>query len=468
MFDDKNEYITGNNFYTYLNILQLNCEEEELFDAMDLYNEKKIVLPILRSYLHEHTHFIQHNTTPVGYYITLLKNYQIAYLTKISDEMLKSPEFTYPMMWHIQKRKNEEDRFKRPVHFYYYWYLAEIVRLCLVGNKETFGYYLHEVMHEKFYGMFDFLLELEPVLIKLLDSNYNYDRKIDFSNFTNRTISGLRLKAIFESQALLTEYYFDNVADERLIKALDSNISPEHSDYLLPLKLYKELHSFDLSNKNDFLSFKLGFHAICQIILHTPILPFQDKLGMVSIGDIEIEVRITQLFQSKITPPKSLSDYNRYINELTKDNGYKTLKSVSQNIISNRHLIMNNIIVKYISLKKEEIFLSAQKEYLNDTKNFFLFLGGQATPPRFLNFKFRNKKLSLDTDGCADLSYDLLYQYYKELLMGYNANKSHGTITVSPVVELSDQMMDLLKESFVDLFNAVKPKKFPNIILTKH
>ena len=282
----------GNCFYSDLNIIQLECSDEELFDAIDLYNEKKVVLPILKSYMHEHTHFIQYNTTSIGYYLKLLGNYQIAYLSKIADEMLKSPDFIYPMMWHIQMRKNEKDRFKRPIHFYYYWYLAEIVRVYLTGSRETFEYYLQNMMHGEFYGIFDYILELEPELIKIFNSDYQYTkRKItsDSEQFERFRIAALLktiafnqgIRDLFESQALLSEYYFDEVADERLIKALERNkfLSSDSIDYLLPLKFYRDLHSFDLSNKRDFLSFKLGFHAICQIAFHAPILPFQEKMG---------------------------------------------------------------------------------------------------------------------------------------------------------------------------------------------
>lgn len=477
MCKDKNQHITGNNFYTNLNIIQLNCEAEELFEAMDLYNRERIVLPILRAYLHEHTHFIQHNTTPVGYYIKLLKDYQATWLPKITDEMLKSPDFTYPMMWHIQRRRKEDDRFKKPIH-YYYWYLAEMVRLYLVGKEKTFNYYVDNMMKGEFYGIIDFVLELEPELIQLLDQSYDYNGRKFFDNqeqlkkiqlaatLTSFNMGGV-LKSIFESQALLSEYFFDAVADERLEKALNEhNISPRHRNYLFPLILYKNTYSFDLSNKNDFLSFKPGFNAICQIALHAPILPFQDKLGQISIGDIEIDIRFIQmlLLQSKIVPPKSLNDYNRYIDELTEINGYKSLKCISQNIVCSENLIMNNRWMMSCSLKKEMLFLSAQKEYLDNPTNFLQLLSGQATPPSFFHFKFRNKKLFLDEDGFADLLHDLIYQYYKELLMGYNINKFANVITVSPVVEISDDSIEILNIG-IELFNASIPKKLPRMVL---
>lgn len=481
MSQDKGKSGTGNNFYTDVNIIELNCRSEELFDAMDLFNEKRTILPIFRSYLHEHTHFIQHNTTPVGYYLKLLRDYQKIYMPKITDEMLKAPEFTYPMMWHIQKRKNEKDRFKRPIHFYYYWYLAEVVRQYLNGDYETFEYYIHQMAHDEFYGIYDFMLELEPELIKMLHPGYGYrGRKIIITgseeksggNYFDPGFGMPKLNAlndVLESQALLAEYYFDETADERLLKALSKEKIPSwQSDYLYPLITYARKHSFDLSKKEDFLSFKLGFHAICQIVLHAPILPFQDRLGEVLFADIEIELRLAQLLSiSNVSPPKSFDDYDRYIAELIDAAGYKSLESVTQNILVNGDLIMNSRMNSNLMLKKEKLFLSAQKLFRDDKMNFYHLLSGLRTQPGDFGFKFLDKAARIDEAEIVDILNNLIYQYYKELLMGYEMNKSHDVIYVSPVVQVRDQIMELLQES-IDTFNEIQSDRLPKMVLTEH
>lgn len=476
-------YDTGGNcFYSDLNVIKIDCSDEELFCAMDLFNEKKVVLPVLRSFLHEHTHFIQYNTTPVGYYLKLLGSYQMAYLQKIASEMLKSPEFTYPMMLHIQLRKNEKDRFKRPIHFYYYWYLAEVIRVYLTGERETFDYYLQKVMHGEFYGIFDFILELEPELVKILNPAYPYtgrkltamkneEQKNAFktSVLLKNTVMKMGIKDLLESQALLSEYYYDDIADERLLKALEKKeFSSNQVDYLFPLILYRSLYSFDLTNKKDFLRFKLGFHAVCQIALHAPVLPFHDKLGPLHTGDLEIDMRLPYLLNArrKISPPESLGDYDRYIDEMTRQNGYKSLESVSKSIFENREMIQNNIMRKVFRSKQERLFIGAQKIFLKDKSEFYRFLGGTASSPGMFYFKFTGKGPALDEDGVMNFYYDLLYQYYKELLMGYNAKNSPDAIMVSPAVELNRSHMDILKEA-VELFNSTRSKSFPEMVWRK-
>lgn len=480
--DQKMYDVGGNCFYSDLNVIKIDCSDEELFCAMALFYEKKVILPVLRSYLHEHTHFIQYNTTPVGYYLKLLGSYQMAYLPKIADEMLKSPEFTYPMMLHIQQRKNEKDRFKRPVHFYYYWYLAEVIRVYLTGERETFDYYLQKVMHGEFYGIFDFILELEPELVKILNPAYPYTgRKLTAmenkkqkkafktSVFLKNTAMNMGIKDLLESQALLAEYYYDDIADERLLRALERKaFSSNQADYLFPLIFYRNLHSFDLTNKKDFLRFKLGFHAVCQIALHAPVLPFHDKLGPLSIEELEINLRLPHLLNAgrKIAPPESLGDYDRYIDEMTRQNGYKSLGSVSKSIFENRELIRNNIMRKAFRSKQERLFIDAQEIFLKDKSEFYHFLGGMVSSPGMFYFKFSGKGPVLDADGLMNFYYDLVYQYYKELLMGFNAVNSPDAIMVSPVVELRRRDIDLLKET-VEKFNSIRPKPFPEMVWRK-
>lgn len=160
-----------------------------------------------------------------------------------------------------------------------------------------------------------------------------------------------------------------------------------------------------------------------------------------------------------------MGDYNRYVDEMTKQNGYTSLELSSKSIVESRELIMNNVVQKFINDKKEKLLISAQKLYFRNKFNFYLLLSGEATSPGSFYFKFSNKGIVLDEDGLMDLYYDLLYQYYKELLMGYNADRSSNAITVSPVVEMKKQDMEFLNEC-VEKFNGMKSPKFPEMILS--
>lgn len=104
----------------------------------------------------------------------------------------------------------------------------------------------------EFYGIFDYILELEPELIKLLNPAYQYtEREItkgvleQFERFRTAlflkyTAFNQGIKDVFESQALLPDYYFNKIVDERLIKAWNRSTYPSTSiDYLLPLRSIK-------------------------------------------------------------------------------------------------------------------------------------------------------------------------------------------------------------------------------------
>lgn len=264
--------------------------------------------------------------------------------------------------------------------------MAEIVRLILIGDYETLSYYTERMMYGE--GLPDYFMELEQYLNKVLSGETRSCKRkmkkhsdielqrIQLGVFNN-AFSNLNITSAMESQALLSEYYFDEIADEFLIKAIGkSNYQEDQMHYLLPLRLYQEAYSFDLRKKSDFLSFKLGFNAVCQIVFHAPILPFQDEIGPYSLGEIDINARFNELILvPSISPPKSLSNYNRYINELLTERSYILLKKSCGEIFRHQKMILENRFGAITSLckTKEHIFLSAQKRYDKNPINYYYF-----------------------------------------------------------------------------------------------
>lgn len=247
-------------------------------------------------------------------------------------------------------------------------------------------------------------------------------------------------------------------------------MNKEQSKYLLPLSMYQSAYNFDLSNKHDFLSFKLGFNAICQITLNAPILPFQNKHSSHLLFETEINARFMDLinFSKSVSPPKSQDDYCRYIDELTTRKLYKSLESSYSEIEKNKKNIFNNFLTE-ICKEKEYLFLSAQKEYKKNKINYYYFLSGQYTSPRAFCMKYSDNKLDLPINKLLYCFQELQYQYYTELLYGYKANILKNQIIVCPIVELSDYTINNL-QFLVDDFNSILKLKsvlLPKMILTK-
>lgn len=482
--DFSDENIKQSNFFDSESyIIQLNFKREEFFNALDQFNDERAVTPVLRSFLHEHTHFLQYATTSVGYYLKLLRDFQLLQFTQIAQEALNIEKSIYPMMPLIFDIKSKSVRHQKPAHFYYYWVLAEIVRLMLIGDFKTLDYYLKRMMSGN--GLIDYFMELEQYLNKMLSGKFQSNsrglktddkvtlKKLLSSLYTN-FFSGINITSAMESQALLSEYFFDETADEFLMRAIEkSSFKEDQIHYLLPLKLYQSAYSFDLREKSDFLSFKLGFSAICQITFNAPILPFQDKFGSYSLGDIEVNARFNELllFVKAVSPPKSLDDYDRYINELLTERSYISLDNSYKGIRENREIIFNNRFNRLSGLyrEKEQIFLSAQSKYDESKINYYRFMSGQSSSPEMYSIKYSDTKLSLPLSKIGYCLQDLIYQYYEELLYGYESKKSLDYIRVYPVVELSDVTMNLLQDS-VRMFNnglKIRSKLLPQMKLVK-
>lgn len=83
------------------------------------------------------------------------------------------------------------------------------------------------------------------------------------------------------------------------------------------------------------------------------------------------------------------------------------------------------------------------------------------------SIKYSDAKLTLPLEKIEYCVQDLVFKYYTELLYGYEFGRSLKYIIVSPVVELSDDMMELLQCN-VDIFNtglAIKSKLLPQMKL---
>lgn len=188
----------------------------------------------------------------------------------------------------------------------------------------------------------------------------------------------------------------------------------------MPLILYYECYEFDLKNKSDFLSFKLGFHAICQIVLSAPILPFQKRSKHTLLLEIEINTRFLILWNicSKINPPKSKEDYSRYIKELTELMETMPIEYTYKECLENKRYFYNNFIVSVIEDRKEEIFFEAQEKYLNDISSFYQTFELPMMLENVVGIKYNNQQFEGLKEELGYIVIDLMYQYYIELLYG--------------------------------------------------
>ena len=451
-------------------IMSLNCTSDELgkaFEHLDKYGE---TVPVLRDFLHEHAHHIQFATTTVGYYLNLIHNYQFQRLRTCCTYVMQSKEKVYPLFKSILNIKTRQIVNKKAAHHYYYWALGEMIRLNMWGELNTINEYLEYMMQGE--GLHDYYAEMDEALKRLYgipkagNSNFGpasdeLEDMLKVSMF-HQMAASVSLATIIESEALLAEYWYDEVADERLIRLLNrTKMTADEQNYLYPLILYKSVNKLDLIDRNDFLSFKLGFHAICQIVLNSPLLPFQEK--EVFMPEIDVSLKfIMLLFHSEIPLPKTKEDYDGYIEEIVRKFQIKSLKENYNELKQNENLLMNRILFPFTF--KEEVYISAQNIYNLDPLYYYQFLNGKYSKRSMFSIKFTDCDLDYPTDRIMYLLYESLRKYYEELLYGYNYHGSKSQIEVYTPVKLSRQTMEELGD-LVDLYNMGLKVQDPNLPL---
>lgn len=472
--DDEKNYF-DNKYY----VINLKYTKSEVDKALSEFTENKKVTPIIRAILHEHAHYIQSATTSVGYYLKMLDDYQNSHIRDMVNEMIKTNKICYPMINNIVAPEHIRKENKNMTTHYYYWVLAEIVRQMLLGNEETVSYYLDRMMEGA--GYFDYYLELDECLkccyLYIEKQGTEKESIANQDEFLNNIFKvatllqrflGFQISDVLESQALLAEYFYDEVADERLIKYISiKKMDREQKKYCLPLILYYECYEFDLKNKSDFLSFKLGFHAICQIVLSAPILPFQKRSKHTLLLEIEINTRFLILWNicSKINPPKSKEDYSRYIKELTELMETMPIEYTYKECLENKRYFYNNFIVSVIEDRKEEIFFEAQEKYLNDISSFYQTFELPMMLENVVGIKYNNQQFEGLKEELGYIVIDLMYQYYIELLYGYQIKKKNNKskeIFVYPHMKLSNKDMELLQWS-ITIFNEGMQRRNKNL-----
>lgn len=222
--DDEKNYF-DNKYY----VINLKYTKSEVDKALSEFTENKKVTPIIRAILHEHAHYIQSATTSVGYYLKMLDDYQNSHIRDMVNEMIKTNKICYPMINNIVAPEHIRKENKNMTTHYYYWVLAEIVRQMLLGNEETVSYYLDRMMEGA--GYFDYYLELDECLkccyLYIEKQGTEKESIANQDEFLNNIFKvatllqrflGFQISDVLESQALLAEYFYDEVADERLIK----------------------------------------------------------------------------------------------------------------------------------------------------------------------------------------------------------------------------------------------------------
>lgn len=465
-FDEQKNYFDSK--YYVINLKYSKCEVDK---AMAEFFNKKKVTPIIRAILHEHAHYIQCATTEVGYYLKMLDDYQMDHIKNMVNEASKGKLVCYPMMSNIMNNKNTRKKsqaLKDITTHYYYWVLAEIVRQLILGDEKTIAYYLSKMMNGE--GYLDYYLELDEALKCCLYEEKQEEKikaeveeelliKIFTCAYAMQVVANLKISDLLESQALITEYFYDEVADERLIEFLSKKeMGKEIEKYCLPLILYYNCYNLDLKNKSDFLSFKLGYHAICQLVLSAPILPFHRRTKNVSLlFEIEINIRFLVLisFCDKIRLPKSIEEYSRYIKDLVDYLKISPIEDAYKECLDNKRFFYNNLLVLFVEDEKEKIFLKAQEKYKKDNCSFYNAFDLQKLSKENVGIKYSDQAFDPVNNILSPIVIDLVYQYYIELLYGYQIKERKSNskaIFVAPHIELSRDIMEAL-QCVISTFN---------------
>lgn len=464
-------FFDGNSF-----IISLECNAKDFYQ--DFYNLKEnyVSSRLIKSFLHEYTHYIQLSTTTVGYYLKLLKNYQqIRMMLCCTDVLNTRPKKLYPLFYNIMDLKNSRTKNKKASYQYYYWVLSEIVRLFILGDSDTLSYYQHYMMDGM--GFLDYFLELDEELKRFYQLEPDSFKYSEFSDevkdkmslgFMLSEMSNISIASLIESEALLSEYYFDEVADERLLSLLKmEHLGKEECNYFLPLILYRSTYGFDLKCRKDFSRFKLGFHGICQIVLHSPILPFQGGKKEKGMVDIELNAKFMMLLLFReVEPPELESDYVRYLHELEKRFQFITMDE-SYSYISNYG---RNIMSKFSETCtiKEIIFVNAQKKYNDDPLNYYKYLSSLYFEIDAFYLTFRDRDLESSFLNIDLLFSNLVEQYFRELMYGYSLKNSSKNILVKTPVKVTKRTLVNLEycaKKFNKILSTSFLDKFPQMII---
>ena len=420
-------------FDSFVYQIDLACTKEELNESFMLHETEGILSPPLRSLLHEHCHLIQYATTIFGYYMNLVETFQRNAMVSLVNCCLEDKVDPYGVVHQIMARNG----LPKENTYYYDWALGEIVRIQLTGTFDELTEYLCRIMKGNgfldYYGELDLFLSRLSHIPKKLRADFlspevdpQIAKQLLAASFMNDGLQ-INVSSILESQAHLTQYFFDSVADEAFCAMMKpQQLTREKANYLVPLQLYWKTHQFDLQNPEDFMSFKLGFFAICDLALNAPMLPFYRHPLFEPMTRFTAMIVMTQ----KIRPPRHLEDYSRYQMELVRWCGLSSPWEDSRML--QRQGSFFKPWKQVSSNCKEKAFLDAQRLFQNDRLMSFHFLSASFTPQKLIDIVFQNGSRSIFRTNCEEYFFlRNVHEYYHQLVMGKAGNGSHRQIEVS-------------------------------------
>lgn len=413
----------------------LQTSRREYLQEYDKFTMQLDMSSNIRTGFHELVHFFQYHATPFGMYLSLLCDFQMLQLRTLLRLVKERMRVEYPLLPQICRHLRPVSRYEKIWYHLKYWYLAELVRLYLIGDFANFCYYYEKnIFSEELPSQWFSQLEAElcnvlnlPFTDRILQKE-DSEAQAFLHDITLRITGNSDARNIFENQARMAQYWWEMGYCENPF----TNVSFEHKYS----GLIAEYTAF--STAENFPQFHETFYAICELALFPPILPFQAQIGSrISLRDLNPIVRVRDIMAAaqSVAPIKDMDDHQRFLDEVSGLLNYPSLEEILKSSVSfgneQGHFSYDELLFftsQRLRQQEFSIFYNLgrwhpmSKYQYADARPFSNFF----MPPivRFSDqtLFFRPGEV---TQPIIERYY--LFYYLKELLIGFRAKKGNGT-----------------------------------------
>lgn len=414
--------------------VRLQTSRQEYLREYDRFTMQLDMSANIRTGFHELVHFFQYHTTPFGMYLSLLCDFQMLQLRTLLTLVKENRKVEYPLLPQICRQLRPVSRYEKIWYHLKYWYLAELVRLYLIGDFANFCYYYEKsIFSEELPSQWFSQLEAElcnvlnlPFTDRILLKEESEARAL-LHDITLRVASDSDAGNIFENQARMGQYWWEMGYRENPF----TNVSYEHK-YSGLIAEYAAL-----STAENFPQFHETFYGICELALFTPILPFQAQTTpQISLRDLNPIVRVRDIMAAaqSVAPIKDMNDHQRFLDEVSEILNYPSLKQILESSVSYGD--------KQDSFSYDSLLFFTSQRLRQKEFSIFYNLGRwhpmskyqYADARSFSNFfmppivRFSDQTLFFRPGEVTQPLIERYYLFYylKELLIGFRAKKGNG------------------------------------------
>ena len=431
-------------------IMSLNCNYNDYLEDYNIFRDEVRLVGYMRTFFHELTHFFQLNTTPVGFYLTLLEDYQasqvrniIKYINNSNLPIIKTlfdnyPSSKYPEPWMHLRR----------------WYIAELMICIFSGDfKRLKELSIPTIFRDSYIS--ELFWELDFDMSRL----YKFPLKIKHLGGEaicfEKLYSFIDYPSVFENHARISEFWWDAIDFETFNTRICTS-SFYYNGWILEYFKKREIQNIS--------SIVSELIAICEIALFSPILPWTSSLNEKSFFEMIPHYRISKLLYSlpSIKPISDINDYNRFVLELVEISGLTPVDKICKDIMDYPIPERSSsywIDIFYKSIKHRSENFSVFQNYglwhpiANEIQPFSIYFTKTFTPPfTCFNDIIREKKIGYGSNSGTQILVRYLYKSFcKQLMIGtkYNNGMQINIRCPIPASEKEKNYLELLTNSYI-------------------